>query len=110
MIPTLEKLTEKMERQAELRSKLEKSLALAGFEPRAFEHGACKVGARGNIRHAAERAVWHVTLGNGERIEKPLLETPIHLWPPTAREEWEDMTAFDRRRALARFNGMADRG
>lgn len=107
MIPAMANLTEKMDQMAELRAKLEASLALAGFEPRAFEHGACKVGARGNIRYAAEHAVWHVTLGNGERIEHPLLETPIHLWPPTAREEWESLTAYDRRRALARFNGRA---
>ena len=45
MIPAMKSLTEKLDRQAELRAKLEASLALAGFEPRAFEHGACKVGA-----------------------------------------------------------------
>lgn len=96
-------LSEKMERAAVLKAKLDASLSLQEFEPRAFEHGACKVGCVANIKYAAERGIWKLTLGNGELIEKPLLSVPVNLWPTSAQSEWMSLRAEDRRRAVARF-------
>lgn len=96
-------LSAKMERAADLKAKLDASLALQAFEPRAFEHGACKVGCVANIKHAAERGIWKLILGNGEMIEKPLLAVPANLWPPSAQSEWMAIGDRERRSAMRRF-------
>jgi hypothetical protein len=93
-------LSEKMEKAAVLKAKLDSSLALQAFEPRAFEHGACKVGCVANIKYAAERGIWKLILGNGELIEKPLLAVPANLWP---QSEWMAIGDRARKLAMSRF-------
>ena len=78
-------------RQRDLQKKLHASLRLADFEPRAFSHGSCKVGGRGNVRHAPRDAKITITLGNGEVLTYPLLDVPYDLWPPTMRQEFDSI-------------------
>lgn len=75
-------------RMIDLQDQLRSSLKLQAFEPRAFEHGSCKVGGRGNVRYSPRNAVITITLGNGEILEYPLLSVPFDLWPSSMRDEF----------------------
>lgn len=93
----LKSLEEKHARASELRHQLALSVMLEGLEPRAFLHGACKTQVVGNIRHAIARARFIVILGNGERLDYPLLDVPFALWGDQARQEYLTIPKHQRR-------------
>ena len=86
------KLTQTM---AELTELLAKAADLQRFEPRAFSHGGCKTGGK-LISRSPFEAVWTLTLGNGEVIERDALDVPKRFWPPAMASAYDDLPKWQR--------------
>lgn len=84
----MEALSAKMAEADELKKELHLSLMLQDFCPKAFSHGSCSVGGRGNMRHKPKEAIISIRLGNGEVLEYPALEVPFVLWPGRMQEDF----------------------
>lgn len=79
-------IADKSEQMAALAREIAFASELQAFEPRAFVHGSCRVGAR--CSHPFN-ATWVLTLGNGEQIERDARDVPMHLWPAGLRAQYE---------------------
>ena len=98
----LTSLESKYAQQAELRKKLDGSMAIQRFMPDAFKHGTVKVGGRSVAGRPHEGTITF-TLGNGDVREMPAMKVPVHLWPAPMRDEFDRMPKYQKQAIFRRM-------